>query len=124
MRIKKILLIDDNEADRFLNEIIIEKYNHDIEVLKAVDGQDAMQSLCTMDTKPDLILLDINMPGLNGFEFVDEYSKNKELGVPIAMLSSSDQDQDKQKAISYDCVCAYFPKPLCHDKLREIEQLL
>lgn len=111
MKIKKILLIDDNETDQFLHETVIKEFDPTIEIMKAYDGQQALDLLSSMDEEPDIILLDINMPGMNGFEFLDEYNRKPTSSV-IAMLSSSEQGSDKEKAMSCDCVKIYFLKPL------------
>lgn len=115
-----ILLVDDNETDQFFNETLIEDFDPEIKILQAYDGQEALNAIASAEQKPDVILLDINMPGMNGFEFLEEYSKNCDFSTVIVMLSSSDQGDDKQKALSYDCVKSYFVKPLDNEKIRTL----
>ena len=110
--IKIIMLVDDNETDQFLSEMVIEKFDPGIEVVKAYDGQEALDLLSDASEQPDVILLDINMPGMNGFEFLEEYSKDPSPSVVIAMLSSSEQGDDREKALAYDCVVSYLVKPI------------
>lgn len=125
MTLKTILLVDDSEAEQFLYKVIIEKYNADISVLSAYDGLEALETLENEDITPDCILLDINMPRMNGFEFLDAYSKKyKNEHVVVAMLTSSAQEKDKQKAKSYECVNDFFLKPIDENDLQELEKLI
>ena len=106
------MIIDDSDADQFLTEAIIKKTFLSIEIHQAYDGEEALETLDSMDKQPSLILLDINMPGMNGFEFLDEYSKREKQSKVIAMLTSSEQEQDKIKALQHECVHKYLVKPL------------
>ena len=85
----------------------------DIEMRSAFDGTEALEILKSGDYQPDLMLLDINMPKMNGHEFLKVYQSMTNGGVPIvAMLTSSDQEQDKQAALEYSFVRDYLLKPL------------
>ncbi|MDB2683163.1 response regulator [Alphaproteobacteria bacterium] len=117
MNISSIMIVDDSESDQFLTKVIIEKYDDTIEIMQAYDGQEALEQLDAIDKQPDIILLDINMPRMNGFEFLEEYNKREEKSKIIAMLTSSDQEEDKEKSIKYGCVKTYFVKPLSSDKV-------
>ncbi len=121
MKIKRILLVDDNETDQFVHEAVIEQFDPDIEILKAYDGQEALDILSDSDQQPNIILLDINMPGMNGFEFLEEYSQDPNTSIVIAMISSSEQRSDQERALAYDCVSNYFVKPL---KVSHLEGLV
>lgn len=124
MAVQSILLVDDNEADHFLHEAVIKKQFPNAEVLKAYDGAEALKLIEQAQQKPDFILLDINMPGMNGFDFLEAYH-NKELDSSIVvMISSSIQQTDKDKALQYDCVKGYFMKPLDSSDLEMLQQLL
>jgi len=115
MKLKSILIVDDSDSDQYLTKHLFEEYDKDIQIFQAYDGEEALQMLKAMNEVPSLILLDINMPRMDGFEFLDNY-KDENASVVI-MLSSSDQDRDKKKALSYDLVKHYVVKPL------EIEDL-
>jgi CheY-like chemotaxis protein len=74
---------------------------------------------------PDLILLDINMPVMNGWEFLDAFQKvQKQKPIPVIMLTSSIDPQDIEKASTYKEVKGYFPKPLTNDSLEQIIALI
>ena len=120
MDIFSIMIVDDSEADQYLTELVIEEFDPSITILKAHDGQEALDKLDEMSEPPSLILLDINMPRMNGFEFLEEYNKREIQGVVIAMLTSSEQNQDKDKTKKYDFVHTYFNKPLTVDDFEKI----
>lgn len=123
MEITSIMIVDDSESDQFLTGAIIEEFDPSITVFQAYDGEEALEKLGAMDEQPDFILLDINMPRMNGFEFLEEYSKQEKRARVIAILTSSDQDQDKEKAMVYNCVQKYFVKPLDVSDLENIKNL-
>jgi len=86
------------------------------------DGRSALRLLNELDQNrkafPGILLLDINMPIMSGFEFLDEYHKrflNKE--VSIYMVSSSISKYDQQKANSYSNVHGYITKPLVNQNI-------
>ncbi|MCD1263869.1 response regulator [Shinella sp. AETb1-6] len=123
MKIQSILVVDDDENDQFICEYTIRKYDPAIHVLKAFDGAEALDVL-RGDT-PDAIILDINMPVMNGFEFLDRYAEEFEVHAPIvAMLTSSRLGKDRERAMQYDFVKSYFEKPLVPDHLRMMDELL
>lgn len=112
MTIKKIMIVDDSDADHYLTEIVVQDYDEDLTVVKAFDGEEALEMLPTMDEPPCLILLDINMPRMGGFEFLENYKDLDTKPSVVVMLSSSDQDHDKSKALEFDEVSEYIVKPL------------
>ena len=71
VKISSVMIIDDSDADQFLTEAIIKKTFLSIEIHQAYDGEEALETLDSMDKQPSLILLDINMPGMNGLELLD-----------------------------------------------------
>jgi CheY-like chemotaxis protein len=74
---------------------------------------------------PDLILLDINMPVMNGWEFLDAFQNlERRKEVPVIMLTSSIDPQDIEKARSYKEVKGYFSKPLTNESLDQIVAII
>lgn len=120
--IKSILIIDDSIADHFLYKEVIHTHDADIEVFQAYDGHEGIEMLEEQGIKPDLILLDINMPGMNGFEFLETFETKDNLPQSvIIMLTSSGLQEDREKASGYDSVKDYILKPL---RLADMDELL
>lgn len=123
MAINRVMLVDDNDADLFLSEYAIKKYSKNIDVETAYDGQEAIENILSSKVRPELIFLDINMPRLNGFEFLETYEQSN-LSSIVVMLSTSDTQEEIDKAFSYKSVRKFVTKPLRLDDLREIEEIL
>lgn len=123
---KTILIVDDSESDQFYNEVVITTHNQDIKIIKAYDGQEALECINKYpDDEIDLILLDINMPRMNGHDFLKAYSQNGTREIPVVvMLTSSDQDVDKEKAFKHKCVKDYLLKPISEETLKELDALV
>ena len=122
---KTILLIDDNEADQFLGEVVIHSVLPDVQIIQAMDGVEALEKLKSSNAEPDVILLDINMPRMNGHEFLENYYGGTGREVPVVvMLTSSDQQKDKDKAAEYPCVKDYLLKPISKESVEAIRKLL
>jgi CheY-like chemotaxis protein len=117
-----ILLIDDNSDDNFYHERIIRKNNGAEKVLAMTDAAEALsflQSRTTQDPGPNLIFLDINMPGMNGIEFLNEY-KNLEKRAVVVMLTTSENPDDKRKASATGAISDFKTKPLSKEILEDI----
>ncbi|WEZ84063.1 response regulator [Rhizobium sp. 32-5/1] len=123
MRIRSILTVDDDENDLFICAYTIRKFDPEVKTLKAMNGREALVVLRT--TTPDAIILDINMPVMNGFEFLEQYAREFSVHAPVvAMLTSSHLGSDRGKALSYHFVKSYFEKPLTLANLRLMSELL
>lgn len=121
---KKILVIEDSEADQFYNQSIIESIYDNVEIHQAFDGEEALQIL-NNNIDPDIILLDINMPRMNGHEFLEAYYRDAGKDTPVViMLTSSDQERDKEKTSHYSCVRDYFLKPLTTDMVEKLPEFI
>jgi CheY-like chemotaxis protein len=112
----KILLIDDDKVINFLHRLKLEEVIVDCVVDEVLGGQAALDYLTTHEECPDVILLDLNMPGMDGFEFLEEYEK---LGKCVDkskkflfIVTSSQRDEDKIKVTANRLVKGYFEKPL------------
>lgn len=112
-----ILLVEDNEGDIVLTTEALEdgKITNTISVVK--DGWEAVQYLekkgeYAHKTTPDLILLDINMPKMNGHEVLKEIKSNPEIKhIPVIMLTTSSSDLDVMKSYQSHANC-YITKPV------------
>ena len=126
MNLKHLLLVDDDPTTNFFNEHLIQKMNVFNKIHVAENGQEALDKLDELYTKgesTDLILLDINMPIMNGFEFLDQYEKlhNKvRSSVVVCMLTTSLAKEDLEKAKEYDVLVDYIDKPLNEAKMLKL----
>src|SRR6201991_4741602 len=123
-----ILLVDDDEINNFISIKLIKKAVENTEISACLNGRFAIEELAEIQRKdpallPDFILLDINMPIMNGWEFLDEYKRLNidPLGKSkIFIISSSVFSNDINKARSYPLVKDFISKPLNVDKIVEL----
>lgn len=124
----KIVLIDDDPINNFLNKSIIsELVSTDITVEDFLNPEDALEALINQRNKdpkllPDFIFLDINMPEMTGFEFLDLYIKNnlEKEHTQVFILSSSLDPNDIQISKSYTIVKDFISKPLDAERIKKI----
>ena len=123
MELRCVLIVEDSEADQFLTKLRIEEQWPETIILQAYDGQEALEVIQQGEYPPDLIILDINMPRMNGHEFLSVYDTlpNGEKRSVVVMLTSSCQQVDRDKAMRYDCVIDYFTKPLDAEDLNKVK---
>jgi CheY-like chemotaxis protein len=110
-------LLDDDATFNFIHRKKIEKFGLDEEIKEFTSPLKALFYLIDVDEDhiPDIILLDINMPELNGFEFIDTLAnKRPELidKLNIFIVTSSLNPEDYQTAKGYDCIKGYHNKPI------------
>lgn len=124
---KKILLVDDDKITNFVNEKLIKSLGITTEIETCFSGLSALEYVKKLlqqnETGPDLVLLDINMPIMDGFEFLDELQllpKSFNHSIKIVMLSSTLNEEDKNKALRFGNVVDFLNKPLSLDKLKII----
>ncbi len=129
MKLKKklscILLIDDDFDDNIFHKIIIRKMDIAETIDEANDGVEALEHLQARRAPPELIFLDINMPRMNGWEFLERYkdidAKQKAKTI-IMMLSTSANPDEIKKAQEIEEVSGFKTKPLSREMLTEILQ--
>lgn len=122
-----ILLIDDDKATNFLNEMILGEADCAEKVTSVESGQDALdylsESVNGTYPQPDLIFLDINMPGMNGWEFMEKYNvlpEGQKGHIVVVMLTTSLNPDDEIKAKSLGHVEGFERKPLDYDMVHRV----
>ena len=109
---KKILVVEDVDYNRDLVVQILEDKYH---VIEAVNGQEGIE--ITEREKPDLILMDLSLPVVDGWEATRQIKANKDLqSIPIIALTAHAMVGDKEKALAAGCD-GYLVKPLDEDEL-------
>lgn len=126
-KLNQVLIVDDDEVNNLFCKIVIEHAGISGDVHYCMSGPEALDYLTACinsnSSVPDLILLDINMPFMDGFDFLDLYHKlgfQEKLPTKISMLSSSDLESDIKAALKYDVVIDYVTKPLSEDALKRL----
>jgi CheY-like chemotaxis protein len=127
-KIKCVLLIDDDEITNFINENALRRLDVVEEIIAVQSGFEALEFLNEVSEKqqgePELIFLDINMPGMSGWEFLEEYKNldpSLQKKMTIIMLSTSFNPDDKAMAETIKEISEFRNKPLT---IEAIEQIL
>ncbi len=120
MQMRSVLVVDDSEADQFLTKRIILKHNAAAVVHQAYDGREALTLLDALEHQPEIIFVDINMPVMDGHEFLEKYAQRQAPVSVVVMLTSSEQRLDKERAGVYAFVREYLLKPLSPEDLARL----
>jgi CheY-like chemotaxis protein len=121
MKLKSILLIDDEEAYLFLNEYFLRNCNVQCPIEMAYDGEEGLKKMEEAVEKPNLILLDMSMPGMNGTEFLEAFAKTSMCHkTKVFALSSSEKDEEKTAALTHKFVYGFIQKPLNNAAVQHI----
>lgn len=125
-----MLVIDDDDINIFIIKKVIEKTGYEVDMISKSNGQLAVDYLSSIANNveifPHIILVDINMPVLNGWEFLEVYEKLniQRQKVFLYMLSSSVYEYDIEKAKGFKAVNGFISKPLTIERLKELLQLV
>lgn len=131
-KLKCVLLVEDNEFTNIYNQKLIVNLNIAENIYVTESGEDALDfigrkgkygSTQIKYADPEIIFLDINMPGINGWEFIEEYKKlnaTRSNPAQIVMLTTSPNPDDEQKAKQINEVIAFKRKPLAQSVIVDI----
>ncbi|MFT6869594.1 MAG: CheY-like chemotaxis protein [Paraglaciecola sp.] len=125
-KLNSILLIDDDKATNFMHTYLIKKTLVVDTVISKLNGEEAIAYLTTKKDgeypQPDLIFLDINMPVMNGWEFIEEYKKSNfsKKSVLIIMLTTSLNPIERKRAEKIEIISGFVTKPLTVEYLQDI----
>ncbi|MCA6439495.1 MAG: response regulator [Sediminibacterium sp.] len=131
--IRKILCVDDDSISLTISKLLLRRTGFSDVIDTAVDGNDALEYLKILfetadnfsEEAPQLILLDINMPVLNGWEFLDAYMElyaDKLPDTKVVILSSTIDPEDFSRAKKYPVVTQFLSKPLSTENLTELKE--
>ncbi len=118
---KTILLVEDDQIDIMTVKRALKKIDVTNPIAEAHNGEEALDYLRNNpDNKPGIILLDINMPRMNGIEFLGVIKENKEFKlIPVIMLTTSKEDQDRLSSFNLQ-VAGYMIKPVDFSQFLEV----
>jgi len=124
------IVIDDSELDRFVTQKFLERANQNLLVKTFHNAEDALELIREnndkKDTLPTIILLDLQMPVMSGFKFVEEFEKipsevqKKYVIIVLTVLTSSSDPKDIYNILTFKTVKSIVEKPLTHEKLTSL----
>ena len=124
-KLKNILLCEDDEIDRMTIKRAFSKIKSTAILHEATNGEEGLDFLSdSNNARPDLILLDINMPRMNGLEFLKKVKENPEWSViPVVILTSSNEEKDRLESFVTGS-SGYMMKPVDFDQFVETIKII
>jgi CheY-like chemotaxis protein len=128
MSLQEVVVVDDSDADLLYTRVVLEAAR----VAQTVSTFETGQALLDYLQRPeghrvDLILLDINMPEMNGFEFLEAYEKlhrSQQAHAVVVMLTNSPDPADEARAMSFGCVKHYVVKPIDREAAQTLTEVV
>ena len=122
--IMEILLVEDNEADVVLMVEALREIKSDVELVVARSGEEALERLASENPWPDLMILDLNLPGKHGTVVLEEMKGDPDLRhIPVIVLSSSGDHRDVKAVYDRNGNC-FVRKPGEYDEFVEVMERL
>lgn len=116
-------MVEDNPSDVRLVQAAAKQAGCGLEITQAADGEEAFRRLTGPGAAaglPDLILLDLNLPGQNGFEVLDQIRATPSLcSIPVVILTSSQREEDVERSYAHGAN-SYIPKPSSFDEFCQV----
>jgi two-component system, NarL family, nitrate/nitrite response regulator NarL len=122
--VQKAVLIDDSDIDLFIQKRFLEVYHFSEELVMYHSAKEALTSLKTTPTAPDVIFLDLNMPDADGFTFLKNFRtlpNNITKKAKIVVLTSSESNIDRDMVLSFHSVVHFITKPLRHSDIEDLK---
>lgn len=126
-KVKNVCIVDDDELFQFVMRQHFDRLELVDRIIKFTDGEQALNFIKSHldhpDELPDLILLDVNMPYMDGWQFMTEFVKlslPSEKHIRIYILTSSTHESDIQRAREFPTLSGYLVKPIGKNMIREI----
>ena len=122
---RRILIIDDNEIDSFILERVLTVSQFDCQIRVEEWAQDGLRYLQNLPAAelPHIIFLDINMPAMNGFEFMQQFSRLPDTiknFCKVVLVTTSNHVDDRERAVQDPFISGYLLKPVSTDKINEV----
>tara|TARA_R110000868_G_scaffold306770_1_gene568213 strand:+ start:207 stop:635 length:429 start_codon:yes stop_codon:yes gene_type:complete len=129
-RLNSILLVDDDEASNFLHSIFINKLDLDVGINSALNGQEALDFILGKGQSelelPCMVMLDLRMPIMDGWQFMKSYEelvpKKLKEQITIVLVTISDNQEDKDRAVTNEFIADFSQKPLSDDTFKQLIQ--
>ncbi len=129
-RLNSILLVDDDEASNFLHSIFINKLDLDVTVNTSLNGQEALDFILGKGQNalelPCMVMLDLRMPIMDGWQFMKSYEeqvpKKLKEQITIVLVTISDNQEDKDRAITNEHIADFSQKPLSDETFKKLIQ--
>jgi CheY-like chemotaxis protein len=127
--VEKTVLIDDSDIDLFIQRRFLEVYEFSTELVLYKSAIEALQALHKIDgeSAPDVIFLDLNMPEMDGFAFLNsfnELSQKIRSKTKIVVLTSSNSGQDRNQAFENKNVIQFITKPLKQSDIEDLKRVI
>lgn len=125
-KIENVLFVDDDEITNYLNVRLVQKLQIANEIKVAMNGLEALDLIKKTEighySCPDLIFLDLNMPLMDGFQFLESFTQmeNCETKPHIVVVTTSTNNKDLDRLQSYTCISGYINKPMTTEKLQKV----
>ena len=113
----QVMLVDDDRVNNMLTRRAFKKAGIQADFQEFLHAPEAIGWLEKQEVSLSWIFLDINMPGMNGWEFLEAYH-NKGLKIPVIMLTTSIDEEDRARALEWEQVAAFLEKPLRIEDLK------